>query len=229
MTELREGRPPAGTPRPYHFPAFTKRGFPNGLTLWIVPLPDREMVSAHLLVDGGAAAETEPVGGVAALTAEVLVTGTRRLDANAFAEETEREGIEVSADSSWDSARASFQALAIKLERGFALLAEMVLEPRFDKGEFERLRGERLADILQARSEPGRLADELFLRNCYAPTSPYARLSAGTPDTVETLVAEQAKGHHATHWRPDRAHLVVAGPVDEEAVARLVEAHFGAW
>jgi zinc protease len=133
------------------------------------------------------------------------------------------------AESSWDSARAGFGALASRLDEGMALLAEMILEPRFDGGEFERLREERLADILQARSEPGRLAEEWFLRACFAEGSPYGRLSAGVPETVEPLTVEQARAHHDTHWRPDRAHLVVAGPVSADAVASLAETALGAW
>ncbi|MGH2483363.1 MAG: hypothetical protein ACRDE9_02765, partial [Candidatus Limnocylindria bacterium] len=83
MTPPNALRPAPGTPRPYHFPDFTHRRLGNGLTLWVVPLLDRELVSVQLLVDGGAAAESEPEGGIAALTAETLVTGTRRLDGHA--------------------------------------------------------------------------------------------------------------------------------------------------
>jgi len=222
-------RPAPGPPRPYHFPEFTHRPLGHGLTLWVVPLPDREMVSVQLLVDGGAAAESEPEGGIAALTAETIVTGTRRLDGHAFAEATERLGIEMFADSSWDVARSGFSALADRYLAGLELLAEMVREPRFDEGEFDRLREERLADILQSRSEPGRLAEEWFLHAVYADDSPYARLSAGTPETVEPLTVEQAQTHHARHWRPDRAHLVVAGPVGVDDVERAAEATLGDW
>ena len=102
---------PSGAPRPYRFPDFTRQRLANGLTVWLVPLPDRELVSVHLLIDAGAASEDEAQAGIAALTAQLLVTGTERLDAAAFAETTERLGIEVGSESSWDSARAGFTAL----------------------------------------------------------------------------------------------------------------------
>ena len=167
MTTPNPKRPPSGEPRPYHFPAFTHERLPNGLTVWSVPLPDREVVSVHLLVDGGAAAESEAEAGIANLAAETLVTGTRRLDGHAFAEATERLGIEITRipRGTWPGPASSRSPTSF--EPGLALLAEMIHEPRFDEGEFDRLREERLADILQARSEPGRLADESFLRQCY--------------------------------------------------------------
>ncbi len=222
-------RPPAGSPRPYRFPDFSHARLSNGLGLWVVPLPDRELVSVHLMTDTGAAAEDETQAGIAALTAQLLVTGTERLDASDFAETTERLGIEVGSESSWDSARAGFTALGSKLDDGMALLAEMLLTPRLDEREFDRLKAERLNDILQARAEPGRLADESFLREVYAADVPYGRLSAGTPETVEPLTVDAARAYHASRYAPNVADMVVAGAVTPEAARATVERHLGGW
>ena len=222
-------RPTPGAPRPYHFPDFVRSRLSNGMSVWVVPLPSAAVVNVHLLVDGGAAAEDEAHAGVAALTAQLLVTGTRRLDASAFAEATERLGIEVSGESSWDSARAAFQALPEHTDAGLALLSEMVREPRLDPGEFERLKAERLADILQARADPGRLADEMFLQHVFDETTPYRRLSAGTPESVGGLTVQDVRAHHATHWGAGTANLIVAGPVDPDAVLAAAERHLGDW
>jgi zinc protease len=222
-------RPTPGAPRPYHFPAFERRMLDNGLTVWLVPLPGASVVNVHLLVDAGAASEDEAHGGVAALTAQLLVTGTRRLDASAFAEATERLGIEVSSESSWDSARAAFQSLPEHMEDGIALLAEMVREPRLDPGEFERLKAERLADILQSRADPGRLADEMFLRHVFDESTPYRRLAAGAPETVGAITLDDVRSFHATRWAAEASHLVVAGSIDPEAVMRAAQMRLGDW
>jgi zinc protease len=229
MTSTANPRRPSAAPRPYHFPSFERRELPNGLTVWLLPLPGTTMTNVHLVVDAGAATESEPLGGVASLAAHLLVTGTRRLDAGAFAEATERLGIEVSSDSAWDFARAAFQALPEHLEDGLALLAEMVREPRLDAGEFERLKAERLADILQARADPGRLADEMFLRWVYDASVPYHRPSAGTPETVKAITLDAVRAHHAANWLPGTAHLIVAGSIEPESVMRAAQVSFGDW
>ncbi|MGH2402131.1 MAG: M16 family metallopeptidase, partial [Candidatus Limnocylindria bacterium] len=222
-------RPIAGSPRPYRFPDFEHRRLANGLGAWLVPLPERELVSIHLLTDAGAASEDEAHAGIAALTAQLLVTGTRRLDAAAFAETTERLGIEVSSESSWDSARAGFTALGSKLDDGLALLAEMLRAPRLDAGEFDRIKAERLNDILQARADPGRLADESFLREVFAAEEPYGRLSAGTPESVAALTVEDARAFHAIHYAPNVADLVIAGAIEADAALDAIERHLGSW
>ena len=223
-------RPIAGAPRPYRFPDFSHERLDNGVGVWLVPLPERELVSIHLLTDAGAAAEDEEHAGIADLTAQLLVTGTHRLDASAFAETTERLGFAVASESSWDSARASFTALGTKLDEGLALLVEMLRTPRLDSGEFDRLKAERLNDILQARADPGRLADESFLREVFADGVPYGRLSAGRPETVEALTVEDARAHHAVHYAPNVADIVIAGAISSSGSAlEAVERHLGDW
>ncbi|MBA2266405.1 MAG: insulinase family protein [Chloroflexi bacterium] len=222
-------RPIAGAPRPYRFPSFEHQRLDNGLGVWLVPLPHRELVSIHLLTDAGAASEDEAHAGLAGLTAQLLVTGTRRLDASAFAETTERLGIEVGSESSWDSARAGFTALGSKLDDGLELLAEMLRTPRLDPGEFDRLKSERLNDILQARADPGRLADESFLREVFADDVPYGRLSAGRPETVEALTVEDAAAFHAGHYAPNVTDIIIAGAITPEVARAAIERHLGDW
>ncbi len=228
MTEMAV-RPVPGAPRAYHFPPFQRHALENGLTVWLVPLPGRALVNVHLVLDGGAAAEDETKAGIASLTAQLLVTGTRRLDATEFAEATERLGLEIGSESSWDSARASFGALSQHLEPALALLAEMIREPRLEAREFERLKAERLADIMQARADPGRLADEMFLRSLYADGVPYQRPAAGGPETVAGLTLDDARAHHGGHYVPSTAHLIIAGAVRPDAALTAATQQFGTW
>src|SRR5436190_1556760 len=98
------------------------------------------------------------------------------------------------------------------------LLPDMVRDPRLDPGEFERLKAERLTAILQARADPGRLADEQFLHHLYDSGTPYHRLSAGTPESVGPLTLDDVRAHHRKHFLPGHANLIVAGAFDPDAV-----------
>ena len=201
-------RPIAGAPRPYRFPDFVQHRLANGLGVWLVPLPDRELVSIHLLTDAGAAAEDEAPAGIAALTAQLLVTGTQRLDAAAFAETTERLGIEVGSESSWDSARAGFTALGRKLDDGLALLAEMIRTPRLDPRRVRSAQGrapERHPPGARRSRPPGRR--ELPARGLRRWRA--VRPAVGRPpETVEPLSVDDARAFHATHYAPNVADVV---------------------
>ena len=57
--------------------------------------------------------------------------------------------------------------------------------PRSRSAEVERLRDERLTDLLQAKADPRRRADEAYVSSIYAPSSPYHRPAGGAAETVE--------------------------------------------
>jgi predicted Zn-dependent peptidase len=59
--------------------------------------------------------------------------------------------------------------------------------------EVDRLRDERLNDLLQAEADPRRRADEVFAATIYSGGSPYRRPSGGLKPTVEQLDAARLR------------------------------------
>jgi predicted Zn-dependent peptidase len=93
----------------------------------------------------------------------------------------------------------------------------------------ERLREERLNDILQARADPRRRAEEAFIGAIYAPSSPYHRSAAGTTETVARLDAVTSRAELARRFDPARMTLIVGGDLTGLDVERLAEERFGGW
>ena len=104
-----------------------------------------------------------------------MTEGTARRDAVALIEASERLGAELSADAGWDSFGVSVDVPRSRLAPALALLAEVALEPSFPADEVERLREERLNDLLQARAEPRRRVERAFAEAVYAPDAAYQR------------------------------------------------------
>ena len=222
-------RPIPGQPRPYHFPETIRTTLPNGLRVMVTPMPGRELLAASLALRTGAADEPGTLGGATVLAARALTEGTTSYDAVALTEAAERLGASIHAEAGWDATSAGLDVPATRLEPALELLAEVVRRPSFPETEVERLRDERLTDLLQAKADPRRRADEAYVSSIYAPSSPYHRPAGGRAETVATLTAADLRGIHAAACVPERAALVVAGDVDPDAVLRTVEALFGDW
>ncbi len=204
-------RPIPGTPRPFTFPDVERGRLSGGLPVRFVHLPGRPLVSASLILPMGAVDEPAAIGGATVLAARSLTEGTRRRDALALVEAAERLGATLRADGSWDATVVGVEVPAERLAPALELLAEVVREPAFPPREVERLRDQRLNDLLQAKADPARRADEVYIATIYDPSSPYARPAGGLRDTVAGIDA----GVVGTAWGSwagfERAALVIGG------------------
>ena len=230
MTEIVVAtRPTAGEPRHYAFPPFRRDRLANGLTVITVPLPGRPLVNATLVLRNGAVDEPADVAGSTVLAARALSEGTERFDAIALVEASERLGASLHAEASWDSMSAGVEVPAERLAAALDLLAEMVGRPTFPTSEVERLRDERLNDILQARADPRRRAEEAFVETIYTEASPYHRPAGGLQPTVAPLDADALRGAWARGMDPASTTLVVGGELEGLDVPAIADGLFGSW
>ncbi len=222
-------RPIPGTPRPYHFPAVTTHRLSNGLTILLADLPGRPLVSASLIMANGAADESAETAGATVLAARALSEGTEQYDAIGLVEATERLGASLHAEAGWDALTAGIEVPADRLPAALELLAELILRPTFPANEVGRLREERLNDLLQARADPRRRAEEAYIETIYSPASPYHRPAGGVRETVENLGPEDLRAAYERGLDPGRATLIVAGEIGGIDVPAVVERLFGDW
>ncbi len=222
-------RPTPGTPRPYEFPEVHRSRLANGLSLVVADLPGRPLVSATLVLGNGAIDEPDGDGGATVLAARALTEGTERHDAVALVEAAERLGAALHAEAGWDAMSIGVDVPAARLEPALELLAEVALQPTFPDAEVERLRDERLNDLLQAEADPRRRADEAFAATIYSGGSPYHRPSGGTRETVESLDAGRLRAAYRRGLDPTRATLVVGGDLTGIDVPAIADRLLGGW
>ena len=220
-------RPVPGTPRPYEFPPFERARLANGMSLLTVNMPGRPLVSAAIVLPHGAADEPPADAGATVLAARALSEGTERYNAIEFVEAGERLGASLHAEASWDATSAGVDVPATRLEPALELLAEMIARPTFPEAEVERLRDERLNDILQARADPRRRAEEAFVETIYTSASPYHRPSGGVRETVAQLDSARVRSTYLRGFDPGRATLVVGGDLSGIDVRGIADRLFG--
>jgi zinc protease len=183
----------------------------NGPGLIVANLPGRPLVTVRVVLEGGAASEPAARGGVSILASQALTEGTEHFSAIELVEAAERLGAELSAEAGWDSFAVVLTVPAHRLQAGLELLAEVLTRPTFPEREVDRLREERLGDLLQARADPRRLAELSFGPAIYPPDSPFVRPAAGLEGTVTGLDRDAVAERYAEIRDPRLATVIVAG------------------
>jgi len=222
-------RPLPGAPRPYRFPAFESTRLSNGIEVVVAPVARLPLVSVRIIVDAGSSMESLAESGLAALTASALAEGTARADAATLAAEFERLGGALSTGSAWDATQVATTVLSEHFDAAFGLLGEVVRSPAFAAREVDRLREERLAELLELRTEPRGLADERFAGMLFRSGSRYSLPEDGPESTVSGLTAAHCRAWHAARFVPAATTVVVCGDVTVADAVRVVGAALGDW
>jgi zinc protease len=222
-------RPLPAPPRDYRFPTFTRETLPNGLRVVVAPVRKLPLITVSMLVDAGAAADPSGKEGLALLAARLRTEGTITHDGAELTARFERLGAAVESSADWDAAIVTMTVMTSRAEAALDLAAEVLLAPSFPEREVERLREERLAELLQLRAEPRGLADERFAELLYASTSRYARPEGGGVASVRTIGRGDILAFHAARNRPGSATIIVVGDIDAEHGVRMVERRLGGW
>ena len=222
-------RPAPLSPRPYLFPRFERHRLPNGLDVIVAPVRKLPLATVMALVDAGAACDQRGREGVAALTADLLFEGTVNHDGAELNDRFERLGASVESAADWDGAAVTLTALRQHLGPAIALLGEVLRAPSFPEREVDRLKAERLAELLQLRAEPRGLADELFAKFLYSHESRYSRPEGGTEESVTALTRAEIHRFYQERYRPGSVTIVIAGDLSPDEAMDLVSRAFADW
>jgi len=103
----------------------------------------------------------------------------------------------------------------------------MLLNSTFPADALERLRGQRLVALTQARAQPGAIAGRVFPRTLYGSSHPYGRFS--TEASLKAITRDDVVAFHKEYCQPGRALVTVVGDVTAAGVKPAVEKALAAW
>jgi predicted Zn-dependent peptidase len=199
------------------------------MQLVIAPVRKLPIATMIAMVDAGATCGARGREGIARLTAELLLEGTAKRDGAELIEGFERLGASVDASADWDGAAVRVTALLEHFADAVELLAEVLRTPAFPQREVDRLKSERLAELLQLSTEPRGLADDMFARFLYNPESRYALPEGGTTETVSAITRDDVLRFYSNRYTPRSVTLVIAGDLAFDEAESLARRTFEDW
>lgn len=221
--------PNLGAPKPITLPTVHERILSNGLRLLIVEHKELPIADFVLVVRSGSEMDPARKEGLASLVSAMLDEGTATRSSMQIADQAAFLGVDLTTSSGWDASRISLHTPTAQLDSALALFADVALRPSFATKELDRLRKERLTQILQIKDRGPQIADLAFSSILYGENHPYGRWQMGTERSVKSLTRADLQNFFRTHYRPNNATLIIVGDVGTDDVTARMERLFGEW
>ncbi|HEX8254897.1 MAG TPA: pitrilysin family protein [Thermoanaerobaculia bacterium] len=213
--------PEPTAPRPYQFPHITRATLPNGLRILVSENRNAPLVSLRALVRSGADHDTVHTAGLASITADMLDEGAGTRDAIRIAEDVGLLGGALGTGADWDATYVSFDVLSRNAEAAMSIFGDVTARATLPQDGLERVRAERLNDIIQQRNDPGAIAGKRFASLLYG-TGAYGNSVAGNADSVGRLTLDDVRRFYEQHYIPNHSSIVISGDIDPASAVDLV-------
>ncbi|WP_117233738.1 M16 family metallopeptidase [Vibrio maerlii] len=214
--------PEVAEPVKAEVPKLYRLHFSNGAEL--LGTDTSEVPTVQIQIDLPAGDRYVPRGkeGLASLTAALLNEGTVNKSSEQIEAELDRLGSAVSIRSSNYTTTVSISSLTKDLPQTLALVEEILLEPRFDEQDFERLKQQTLQGLIYQHQRPQWLASQATRQVLFG-NSVYARSDDGTERSVATINLEDVKAFYRSHYTPQGAQIVVVGDINKPEVQKQLK------
>jgi zinc protease len=217
--------PPLGAKPLPRVPAIWTSEQSNGVKVVGIEHRELPLVEFSLRIDGGQRLDTKEALGSAMLAASMLNEGTQNKTPVELQDAIELLGASLFVYGDATGVHVQGRTLAKNFDATIALMTEMLLEPRWDGAEFERLKTRRLARIKEREGNPRAVAALAFSRQLYGDEHIGGQPAGGTTESVSAIELEDLKAWYGKNLSPGNATLHVVGAVTskkvDEALARL--------
>jgi len=211
----------------FELPAYERYQLDNGLTVYLMPQKEVPLVHVRLELQAGAIADGD-AHGVAALTAESLLLGSKRYSKTELEKAFDMRGASITAGADLESANLTAEFINKDTDTLLPLLVDALLQPEFPAAEVDKKRDRRLQELELARQSPRQVIDGYFRALTYR-DSVYANPVTGLQSTVKALDRDVLAAFFRSHYQPSGSALVVVGDFEVKTMkSRLIKA-FGSW
>lgn len=199
--------------------------FENGLTIITEKMPDVRSATLGFWVKKGSRNEPENLNGICHFIEHAVFKGTEKRSALEIAIESDKLGGNLNAFTSHEETGFMIKVVDNRIAQAFDLIADMLLNPRFDEKEMRRERNVIIEEIKMVEDSPEDYLTELFLRDFF-PDHPLGLPVEGTRKTVKKFKGETAAKFHRENYAPENLLIVAAGNVSHEQIVGFAQDAF---
>lgn len=188
----------------------------NGIDAYGVEANELPLVNFSLRIMGGHYLDDLDKIGVANLMTSIMMEGTANRTPEELEDAIGQLGANLSMYTSDEFIQVSGNCLSRNFEATMSLVQEILLEPRWDEKEFERIINQTLQGIKQRETNPNAIATMVMNKMLFGEDNILGHPIAGYEDMVTELTIEDLKAFYDAYFVPNVTNYHVAGNVKQQ-------------
>src|SRR5205085_3261455 len=188
---------------------------PNGLTILTEHMPGLRSATFGIWVRRGSRHESPALNGICHFIEHALFKGTHNRTAQEIAAQSDRLGGHLDAYTTHEMTGFSMKVVDTEMEGAFELLADLVLNPRFDEDDLVREQKVIIEEMKMIEDTPDELLTELFHAQ-YFPDHALGRPIEGTEVTVSSFDQERTATFYARNFALRNLVVAAAGNISHQ-------------
>lgn len=195
----------------------------NGMTV-IGEWRELPVVAVSISNRFGAGSESSENKGIAHLIEHMVFTGTKTRTHEDISREIEKKGGVLNAFTANELTSYWFKLPSVHLFTGLDILADLLEQPLFALGKFEKEQKVILEEIKMYKDDPQHRVYDLLHQALYA--KPFGEAVIGNEQSVSGLEKDFVFDYFERHYSPENYIVTLVGNVDFEKVCAYLELKF---
>ncbi|MCP9201363.1 insulinase family protein [Gramella sp. GC03-9] len=196
----------------------------NGLEVYGIEQNELPLVNFSLVLEGGHLLDNLDKNGVANLMSDILMEGTANKTPAELEEAIDLLGASINMYTTDESIVIRGNTLKRNFDATMDLVREIILEPRWDEKELERIKTSTINSIKRYEADPNRIASNVYDKVLYGEDHPFAHPTLGTEESVKSITMQDLKDYYNNYFSPSVSRFHVVGDLNkEEALAAISE------
>lgn len=212
----RSTEPPYSAAPELNVPEIWESRMPSGLEILGITNSEVPLVKFSLEIEGGLMLEEPGTTGVSNLLANLMTKGTKNKTPEELEEAIELLGADIRVSAGEEKISLSGSTLARNYSETMELVEEILLEPRWDEGEFELVKQQAQSQIKQQNANPNSIAKREFQKLIYGDNHILSNQIIGTEKSLEKISLQDLKTYYRENLSPLNATFHIVGDIEKE-------------
>lgn len=194
----------------------------NGIDVYGVEANELPLVNFSIRIMGGHYLDDINKVGVANLMTDMMMEGTANKTPEELEDAIGQLGANLNMFTSDEYIQVSGNCLSRNFEATMELVQEILLEPRWDEKEFDRIINQTLQSIKQRETNPNSIATVVMDRKLYGENHILGHPSIGYEDHVSSITIDDLKSFYSKYFVPNVTNYHVAGNVSKDRAIKAL-------